>query len=175
MGVKSKKIMNESKLKQVILNYLSNAELKETLHDPKLELGFSFIFPKGTTPQGRPIGRPFTVVKAKNKNILEITSPVPLAPEHIKKLESIEKQAKDKFVRKLIKQFVLKEVFFTFDLSHNRYAVIDNIFLDKNRVISRNTFYNSVRKVLGCVIYSILELQDFCSGEFDISDLKLIL
>lgn len=168
------KNMNESKLKQVIRNYLSNAELKETLHDPKLDLGFRFVFPKGTNPQGKPIGRPFTVIKVKNKNILEITSPVPLSPEHIKKLGSTEKQAKNKFVRNLVKQFVLKEVFFQFDLSHNRYAVIDNIFLDKNRVISRNTFYNSVRKVLGCVIYSILELQDFCSGDFDIGDLRLI-
>jgi len=52
-------------------------------------LGFRFVFPKGTNPQGKPIGRPFTVVKAKNKNILEITRPVPLSPEHIKKLESI--------------------------------------------------------------------------------------
>lgn len=41
-------------------------------------------------------------------------------------------------------------------------------------MILKNTLYNSIHKVFGCVLYSITELQDFCSGEFDISDLKYI-
>ncbi len=163
----------KSKLKSIIREYLSETELKETLHDPKLDLGFRFIFPKGKNPQGKPIGRPFTVIKSKKKNILEISSPVVISEEHIKILNSTDKRAKDKFFRKLTKTFLLKEVFFNFNLQNNRYVIIDNIFLNKNKVISKNTFYNSLRKVFGCTIFSILELQDFCSGEFDISDLSL--
>jgi len=163
----------KSKLKSIIREYLSETELKETLHDPKLDLGFRFIFPKGKNPQGRPLGRPFTVVKTKNKSFLDISSPVTISEEHIKILNSMKKVAKDKFFRKLTKTFLLKEVFFNFDLKNNRYVIIDNIFFNKNKVISKNTFYKSIKKVLGCVIFSILELQDFCSGEFDISDLSL--
>ena len=164
--------MNEMKLKAVIKEYLAEAELKETLHDPKLELGFRFIFPKGKNKQGKPIGRPFTVVKSKTKNILEISSPVPISKEHVQKLDLMEQGSKQKFFRNLMKTFLLKEVFFNIDLINNRYAVIDNIFLDKKEIISKNSLYNSIRKVLGCVLYSIIELQDFCSGEFDITDLR---
>ncbi len=166
--------MSDTKLRDMIKEYLSDAELKETLHDPKLELGFRFMFPPGKNPQGRPIGRPFTVVKVKNKNVLELSSLINISPDHTEKLDAMEKGSKEKFFKTLIKTFFLKEVFFNIDQSHNRYMIIDNIFLSSGEIITKNTFYNSIRKVLGCVLYSIAELQDFCAGEFDISDLKLI-
>ena len=98
----------EPKLKSIIRDYLIDTELKETLHDPKLDLGFRFLFPKGNTPQGKPTGRPFTVVKTKQRNVLEISSPVNIAKEHVKILNSMEKLVKDKFLRKLTKTFLLK-------------------------------------------------------------------
>lgn len=166
--------MGDSKLKSLIEEYLSDAELKETIHDPKLDLGFRFVFPKGKTPQGRSIGRPFTVIKAKDKNVLEISSQITISAEHIEKFKAMEKGSKEKFFKNLIKIFLLKEVFYSVDFNHNRYMVVDNIFLSSGEVISKNTFFNSIRKVFGCVMYSITELQDFCSGEFDITDLKFI-
>ena len=166
--------MSEDKLKNVIKEYLSNTELKETLHDDKLELGFRFLFPKGKNPDGKPLGRPFTVVKEMKKDILEISSNVSISKQHVDAFDSMEKGAKQKFFKNLAKVFHLKEVFFNIDLQNNRYAIIDNIFLNKGEIIVKNTFYNSIRKVLGCIIYSIIELQDFCSGEFDAGSLKIV-
>ena len=171
MGMK----MGESKLKRLIEEYLSDAELKETIHDPKLELGFRFMFPSGKDPRGRSIGRPFTVIKAKVKNVLEISSQITISSEHIEKFRAMEKGSKEKFFKNLTKIFLLKEVFYNIDFNHNRYMIIDNIFLSPEEVISKNTFFNSIRKVFGCVMYSIAELQDFCSGEYDISDFELII
>lgn len=166
--------MSESDLKGLIKEYLIETDLKETLHDSKLELGFRFVFPKGLNPQGKPVGRPFTIVKAANREVLEISSPIKISQEHIDAFNSMEKGTKERFFKNLSKTLFLKEVFFNIDTDNNRFAIIDNIFLRQGEVVSKNEFFNSVRKVLGCVLFSILELQDFCSGEFDVSDLKLI-
>lgn len=52
--------------------------------------------------------------------------------------------------------------------------IIDNIYLNKGKSISKNEFYGSIRKIHGCILYSVFEIQDFCSGDFDDSDFRLI-
>ncbi|KKN13177.1 hypothetical protein LCGC14_1009050 [marine sediment metagenome] len=76
--------MSEPRLTAIIKDYLSDTELKETLHDQKLDLGFRFIFPKGKNPQGIAVGKPFTIVKAKKRRVLEISSSITLTGEPLK-------------------------------------------------------------------------------------------
>ena len=68
--------MTESKLKVLIREYLADTDLKETLHDPKLDLGLRFLFPKGKAPNGKPQGKPFIVLKNKRNGFLEVSSTI---------------------------------------------------------------------------------------------------
>lgn len=83
---------------KIVFSFNNYFKLKETLHNSKLDLGFRFVFPKGKDLQGKPLGRPFTVVKLKDKDILELLSSVTISPEHIKLFESMEKVSKAKFL-----------------------------------------------------------------------------
>ncbi|KKL98051.1 hypothetical protein LCGC14_1828310, partial [marine sediment metagenome] len=105
---------------------------------------------------------------------LKISRGIKMAEQHTEAFNTMAEGSKQRFFKDLVKVFLLHQVFFNFDLNNNRYNVSDVIFLDKNKFVSKNVFFNSIRKVFGCSEYSIFELQDFCSGEFDIGDLKLI-
>lgn len=165
--------MVKPELKNVIEDYLSEADLRETLHDPKVDLCFKFIYPKGKKPQYNPVGGTFMVFKSKEKNYLEISTRVSISKKNIKKFNSMDKIIRDRFFKKIVKTFLLKGYYYSFDLVNYKYVLKDHIFIDENKMISRDKFFKRLRKMNGCIMYSIFEIQDFCSGEFDISDLSL--
>lgn len=166
--------MSESKLKSIVLGYLSELETVDPILNPKLDFGYKFLFPKGKDPRGNPIGRTFSVVKPKSQNILDISRGIGIPKEYIDAFNKMGEGSEQKFIKNLIKILLLHRVFYRFDLENNRYSISDTIFLNKGKFVAKNNFFNSIRKVFGCSEYIILELQDYCSGEFDIDDLKFI-
>ena len=63
------------KLKNIISEYLSeDAEIKGEINNDNVEIGYIFEHPTGIDPSGNPVGRPFTIVKPKDKNFININN-----------------------------------------------------------------------------------------------------
>jgi hypothetical protein len=153
-------MVNESKIKELIQEYLSQEGLlKENLTDPKLEFGFKFVFPPV------PMGKIMFVIKPKNKNIIIITIGTQISEPHVNALNALENSKKLQFFLDLRKFFLLKDVYFRIDLEENRYEISEQMFVEKEGTITKNNFYNSVRKVFNCDAYSNIILEEYCSGK----------
>ncbi|MFX0140646.1 MAG: DUF2299 family protein [Candidatus Hodarchaeota archaeon] len=160
-----------SKIKQLIQDYLLDEGLLQgKISDPKLDFGLQFIFPPGKDPLGRQIGRNMIVIQPKNKNLLTISIAVKISKPHIKALETLEIEKKMNYFMDLRKSFLLKDVFYRIDMKNYRYEIVDQIFLNDDRFISKNSFFNSVRKVFNCAAYSDLILGEYCAGKIKPED-----
>jgi hypothetical protein len=161
----------ESKIKQLIQDYLlEEGLLRGKISDRKLDFGFQFIFPPGKDPLGRPIGRNMVVIQPKQKKVIVVSIAIQISEPHIKALNSLENNKKFNFFMDLRKSFLLKEVFYRIDLKNYRYEITDQIFLDKDEFISKNSFFKSIRKVFNSGAYSNIILGEYCAGKIKPED-----
>jgi len=158
--------VKESKIKHMIREYLlEEGILRQNLPDKekKLEFGFQFSFPSGQR------GHMMVVYKPKNKDLLIISLGTQISKPHINALNSLEKNQKLKYFIELRKLFLLKDVFFRIDIQNYRYEISDQIFLKKG-IITKNSFFKSIRRVFTCAAYSNMILADYCSGKIKPED-----
>jgi hypothetical protein len=161
----------ESKIKQLIQDYLlDEGLLRGKISDPKLDFGLQFIFPPGKDPLGRQIGRNMVVIQPKNKNLLTISLRVQISEPHKKALDSLEIEKKMNYFMDLRKSFLLKDVFYRIDMKNYRYEIMDQIFLNNDMFISKNSFFKSVRKVFNVAVYSNIVLGEYCAGKIKPED-----
>lgn len=161
---------SESDIKHLIQEYLLDEGLlrnKIPTDGKKLEFGFQFIFP----PAG-PIAQKMVVIKPINKDLIVISNPIQIAPQHVKALNSLEDNRKIYFFMDIRKFFLVKDVFFRIDTQNSRYEISDQIFLKKDGTISKNSFFKSIRKVFTCSAYSNMILNEYCSGKIKPEDLS---
>lgn len=164
---------NESKIHQLIRSYLMDEDfsIKKIKKQDKLEFGFQFRFPPIVDPSGRPVGKNIAVFKPKAKDALYIELGTQISEPHIKALNAKE-QVKIKFFMELRKFFFFKNMFFNIDMKNNRYKISDQIFIDKNGEISKDRFFQTVRKVFNVAAYSNIILMEYCSGDIELGDLS---
>ncbi|MFW9951278.1 MAG: DUF2299 family protein [Candidatus Thorarchaeota archaeon] len=156
-----------SEIKELIQEYLlDEGLLRNKLPDTesKLEFGFQFVFPPG------PVSQKMVVLKPKAKDLIIISNPIQIAPQHIEALNSIDPNKKVQFFMELRKFFLAKDVFYRIDNQNNRYEITDQIFLKKDGTISKNSFFNSIRKVFTCSAFSNIILNEFCYGKAKVED-----
>ena len=148
---------------------LDEGLLREKIKKPQFDFGFQFVFPKGVDPSsGRQKGRPFMVTKPKNKDFIEISSPIVIDK---KQVEILQKEDKKKyFFSKLQKYLLNRNFYFQLDGKNNRYVIIDNIFLSNTGTVSKNVFFKSIRKIFTSTIYTIIILNEICSNIADLED-----
>jgi hypothetical protein len=162
---------NQSKILQLIQDYLlEEGLLRGKISDPKLDFGLQFIFPPGKDPLGRQIGRNMVVIRPKNKNLIVVSLGVQISKPHIKALNSLENPKKMNFFMDLRKSFLLKDVFYRIDLQNYRYEISDQIFIDKDEYISKNSFFKAIRKVFTSGAYSNIILGEYCAGKLKPED-----
>ncbi|MFX0105085.1 MAG: DUF2299 family protein, partial [Candidatus Hodarchaeota archaeon] len=111
------------------------------------------------------------VIRPKNKNLLIISLGIQISDPHIKALNSLENRKKFNYFMDLRKSFLLKDVFYRIDIKNYRYEISDQIFLNKDGFISKNSFFKSVRKVFNCATYSNIILGEYCAGKIKPEDL----
>ncbi|MFX0057195.1 MAG: DUF2299 family protein [Candidatus Hodarchaeota archaeon] len=157
---------NESNIKHLIREYLlEEGLLRQKIPDNnKLEFGFQFIFPPG------PIAQKMVAIQPKNKDLIIVSNPIQIAPQHIEALNSLEEQKKIQFFMDLRKFFLLRDVFFRIDNKNYRFEISDQIFLKADGTISKNSFYKSIRKVFTCSAYSNMILTEYCFGKIKPDD-----
>ncbi len=161
----------ESNIKQLIQDYLlDEGLLRGKIPDPKLDFGFQFIFPPGKDPLGRPVGRNMVVFRPKNKGLIIVSLGVQISEPHVKALISMEDNKKLNYFMDLRKSFLLKDVFYRIDIKNHRYEIMDQIFLNKDDIISKNSFFKTVRKIFNCAAYSNIILTEYCIGKIKPED-----
>jgi len=161
----------ENSIQQLIQEYLlDEGLLRRKISDPKVEFGFQFVFPPGKDPLGRQIGRNMVVIQPKQKTLIVVSLGVQISKPHVKALDSLEKPKKFDFFMDLRKSFLLKDVFYRIDIKNHRYEITDQIFINKNGFISKNSFYNCIRKVFNCAAYSNILLGEYCAGKIKPED-----
>jgi len=165
-----------SKIEHFIREYLlDEGFLREKITDPKLNLDFGFIF---AFPSGQR-GQRMSVFKPKNKNLIIISIRIQLSKPHSKALNSLEDDKNIQFFSDLRKYFLMKEVFFQIDIQNYRYEINDQLYLDNEGIVSKDSFFKTIRKVYYCFIFSNILLKEYCSGkeiktkEFDSFDFSL--
>lgn len=154
--------INKITIENLIKDYLlEEGLLQEKIpnNNSKLDFGFFFSFPPG------PTGQRLSVLKLKEKNLLIISINIQISKKHINILNSLKNQKKNQFFYELRKFFLIKEVNFKIDINNFRYEISDHIFFHENEVISKNLFYNIIRKIYYCFFYSNIILSEFCSGK----------
>lgn len=164
--------VEENKTKHIIREYLiEEGLLRKNLPDTqnKLEFGFQFIFPPS------PIGQKMIVLKPIDRNLIVISNQIQISQQHIDILNSLKDNKKVRFFMDLRRMFLVKDAFFRIDVQNYRYEISDQIFLDKTGNISKNSFFESIRKVFTCAALSNMILNDYCLMKMkpeDFSDSK---
>jgi hypothetical protein len=159
--------------KELIREYLlDEGLLRKRLPPKKLDFGFQFTFPPGSQPSGQPIGKNMAVFKPKNQGFIIIEIGTQISEIHQKALNSLKKERKMKFFMDLRKFFLIKNVYFGFDTENFRYKISEQIFLEKDKRVSKNAFFKAVRKIFNCAIYSNILLGEYCSGKVSPEDIS---
>ena len=158
---------NESKIKSLIRDYLlDEGILREKLKDPKIEFGFQFIFPPSSA------SKIMFVIKPLNKEFIIISIGTQISELHIQALNTLDINKKMEFFIELKKFFLLKDVYFRISIDNYRYEISDQVFLKRNKTISKNQFYKSIRKVFTSEAYSNIILEEYCSGKIKPEDIN---
>ncbi|MFX1574288.1 MAG: DUF2299 family protein [Promethearchaeota archaeon] len=161
----------ESKIKHLIREYLlDEGLLREQINDSKLDFGFQFIFPPIKDPSGRELGRKMVVIRPKSKDFIIISLVIQISRPHIDVLNSLEETRKTQFFMDLRKYFLMKDLYYRLDLQNYRYQISDQIFLNEDGTISKNSFYKSIRYVFDGAAYSNLILGEYCIGKIKPED-----
>ena len=129
-------------IKSVIRNYVLKIGglLKEEVNDPKLEFGFTFIYPNN-------LGNPMTVVQLKKKEYVEISFGIRVDAKHIEEFKKLDEVDKRSFMKTLQKKLLKTGLLFNYDFQQ-RYMIslVDKLFIENDR-ISLNDFFTSVQQV----------------------------
>ncbi len=158
---------NNSKIKNIIRKYLlDEGLLRKKIKEPKFEFGFQFVFPPGKDFSGQPIGKIMNVIKPKNQDLIIINIGTQIPEENIKVLRSLQPDNKRiQFFLDLKKSFLIKDVFYR--INNYSYEISDQIFLNDNGTISKNSLFKSIRKVFNSFVYSTIIIDEYCSGKLD--------
>ncbi|TFG19987.1 MAG: DUF2299 domain-containing protein [Promethearchaeota archaeon] len=155
----------ESKIEHLIKEYLlDEGILREKVKDPKIEFGFRFEFPPG------PMNKIMFVIKPKHKDLIIITIGTQISDPHINALNSLDNNKKMQFFLELRKLFLMKDVYFRISIDQYRYEISDQVFLKNDGSISKNGFFNSIRKVFNSAAYSNIILEEYCSEKIKPED-----
>lgn len=153
--------INKNKIENIIQEYLLlNGLLRERIADPKSKLDFGFVF---SFPPG-PKGQRMSTFKPKDKSFIVISINTQISKLQINELNLPKNDKKIQFFNSLRKFLLIKEVFFQIDIQNYRYEINDQLYLNDNGIVSKNSFFKTIRKIFYCFVYSNIILGDYISG-----------
>ncbi len=154
--------IEKSKIENLIQEYLLlDGLLREKISDSKSKLDFGFIF---SYPPG-PKGQRMSTYKIKDKYFIVISIRTQISKSQINVLNSQKNNKRNQFFISLRKFLLLKEVFFQIDVQKYQYEINDQIYFNKDEIISKNSFFKTIRKIFYCYVYSNIILGEICSKE----------
>ena len=164
----AKKVSPGIRLKAIIRQHLlDEGHLREEIKDPKFEFGFKFQYPISRDATGKEFGRNFVVIKPKNKDLIEVSHGFHLGNPHDKIFDSLDNDKKNHFFNEITKIFHIKELGFSINFTPERkvFVVVDKIYVQSGKAISKNPFYKTIKKIYGTVMYCIAIINEILSGK----------
>ncbi|MBD3213288.1 MAG: DUF2299 domain-containing protein [Candidatus Lokiarchaeota archaeon] len=162
---------NAQHLEEIIRDYLlDEGILRKRIDNENLEFGYQFEFPP-FTEGGNKRGQNMVVYQPKKKDLIIISIATQISPPHVEALESVDGR-KIRFFVELKKLLLLRNLFFRLDIDNYRYEISDQMFITDDEPISKNHFFQTVRKVFNIQAYSNLLLMEFCSGKIQQEDFE---
>ena len=152
----------KSKIENLIQEYLlEDGLLRERLPDPKsnLDFGFIFTFPPGSKSQK------MSTFKPKNRNYIIIAIRTQIPKPQIDALNSLKANKKMQFFIDMRKFLLIKEVFFRIDVPNYMYEINDQLYIDSDGKVSKDSFFKTIRKILYCFVYINIILGEYLSGK----------
>lgn len=155
------------KVEDLLVRYLKEENvLRKKITNPNYEFGYTFGFPPGQQQH------PLQVVMPKGKDYIAISLGVQIQDVFIKALDAIKPQKKIQFYND-VRKFLLQHNFlFRFELALNRYQIIDQIFLEEGKEISKDRFFKSIRKIYNSSLYCHILMEEYCIDKLDKKYLK---
>ncbi|MGQ4872859.1 MAG: DUF2299 family protein [Promethearchaeota archaeon] len=155
--------VKESKLKHNIREFLlDEGILRGNIKDNKLDFGFQFTFPPG------PGGQNMAVFKPKGKDLIIISLGTQISPPHVEALNALGDKQMNFFID-LRKFLLLRNMLFRIDIKNYRYEISEQIFIDEEKLISKNRFFKYIRKVFSSAAYANMILSEYCEGRVKFS------
>ncbi|MFX1302842.1 MAG: DUF2299 family protein [Promethearchaeota archaeon] len=146
---------------KVIREYLlEEGILKEKITSKEFDFGFVFSFPPGGLRSQN-----MSIYKPKTSNNIFITIRYQISEERVKLLSSLKEDQKIKVFKDLRKYFLIKEVNFSIDIQKMIIEIHEQFYPQKERIISKDSFFKRIQKVFYCYIYSNLILEEYCMGK----------
>ena len=106
------------------------------------------------------------VLKPLKKDLIIISLGTQIADAHNKALGD----KRMNFFIDLRKILLLKNLLFRIDVQNSRYEINEQIFFNKNKLISKNKFFRTIRKVFSASAYCNILIGDYCSGKVKPAD-----
>ncbi len=156
-----------------ILDYLLEEGIlrKKFPKNPQIEFGYEIEYPPN--PTGRnPNSKILGIIKPKEKDYIIVQIATQISEPHIKALNSLPEDKKLSFFIDLKKALLLRNLMFSIDILKFRYLISDQIFIEKNNVISKNDLFKSIKNVFNIALYANILLGEVCSGKIDKSILE---
>ena len=152
--------VKENLTKRIIRKYLSDEDLlTKEVSDPRFEFGFQFGYPPSSKAY------PMSVVKPKKKDFVVISIGIQMSNQRINALNSLKDNKKQDFFTYLKKFFIVKNVFFGIDAQNFRYEISEQIFLNENGKVSKNSLFKAIRTIFNCAAFSNIIFEQYCSGK----------
>ena len=88
--------------------------------------------------------------------------------------KNLSQEKRGKFLDHLVQIISFKELFHNFNKNQLVFTIIDTIYFNKGEIISKKTFYNSIKRIHGCLIYCLVELNKFFRGDLNWDPISFI-
>lgn len=156
----------KSNLESLIREYLlDEGVLREKLSSSNFDFGFVISYPPG------PKGQNISVYKPKNKKSIFITIRLQLSEKRVNALNSLKPDKQFQFFDDVRKFFIVKEIYFTIDIQNFGYEIHEQVYLENDGFVSKDTLFKRIQKLFYCLVFSNLLLDKYCLGK-DMSPTK---
>ena len=143
--------------KGIINKYLEDEGISlEEINNAKFNFGYKFAYP----PSGR--GQMITLVNPKEKDYILLLTGVQIPNQYIKIINKFNDAKKYKLFNDLKKIFIVKNYFFKLDIQKYRFEISDQLFFKADGKSSKNTLFQGLRRLYGCILYSKIVIEEYC-------------
>ena len=129
--------------------------LKDRINSPEFDFGFIISFPPGPKSQN------LSVYKPKDRSGIFITIRFQISQEKTDILNSLKDNKTQQFFIDLRKYLLIREVFFKINPQNLIIEIHEQIFPNKEGIISKNSLFKLIQKVFYCYIFSNLLLEEY--------------
>ncbi|MBY8981742.1 MAG: DUF2299 family protein [Candidatus Lokiarchaeota archaeon] len=158
-------------IENLIREYLlDERSFQKRINNSELKFGFQFIFPSYPSSSEQK-GQVMVVFQLNNTDFLIISIGTQISKSHIDILKKYKEREVQFFID--LKKLIFKmNLFFRLDIQNYNYEISEQIFIEHDKIISKNIFFKIVRKLYNTQAYSSLLLMEHCMDKQNLKEIN---